>query len=231
MKIVLFGYGKMGQLVEQQAKERGHQIVDRFSRQFGTCEQKTQELVNADLAIDFSHPSAVLNHLNICLSLNIPIVIGTTGWDEYYMTAQHLVQQAKGSCLYSPNFSIGFFLFQQAIIYAASLFQQFSDYDVSGIEYHHKHKIDQPSGTAKSLKNEILNHMPRLTSFDFTSVRCGYIPGTHTLNFDGPADTLSFTHQARNRQGFAHGALLASEWLHGKKGFYTFKDMMEDYGK
>lgn len=229
MKIALIGYGKMGQLIEQLATANGHQITARFSRQLGTLRERPQDLAQADLAIDFSQATSVLNHLNICLSLGKPLVIGTTGWDEQLITAQQLVQQAKGSCLYSPNFSIGVYLFQQVMAYAASLFQNFSIYDVSGIEYHHKDKLDQPSGTAKALSQHLLHHMPRLHSLDFSSIRCGYIPGTHTLHFDSPADTLTFTHQARNRNGFAQGALMAAEWLLPRQGFFKIEDMMQDY--
>jgi 4-hydroxy-tetrahydrodipicolinate reductase len=228
MKIALIGYGKMNQMIDQLAQTKGHQIVSCFSRRLGTTKERTQDLVQADLAIDFSQGSEVLNHLNICLSLGKPLIIGTTGWEEHLKTAQHLVEQAKGSCLYAANFSIGFYLFQQTMTYAASLFQLFNDYDVSGIEYHHRQKLDQPSGTAKTLTREVLDHMPRIPSLEFASVRCGYIPGTHTLQFDGPGDTLIFTHQVRNRQVFAEGALMAAEWLLPRQGFFKMNDMMRD---
>jgi 4-hydroxy-tetrahydrodipicolinate reductase len=226
MKIALIGYGKMGQLIEQLAHAKNHHIVARFSRHLGTLQERWQELAQADLAIDFSQGAFVLKHLEICLSLGKPLVIGTTDWEAQIATANKMVKEANGSCLYSPNFSIGIYLFQQIIAYAASLFQPFSDYDVSGVEYHHRQKLDHPSGTAKALSQNILHHMPRLEEFSFASIRCGYIPGTHTLHFDSPVDTLTFTHQARNRQGFAHGALLAAEWLLPHKGFFTMEDMI-----
>ena len=228
MKIALIGYGKMGQLIEQLATANEHVITARFSRHLGTLQDRLQDFAQADIAIDCSHPSVVLNHLNICLSLGKPIVIGTTGWEEELTTAQNLVEQAKGSCLYAPNFSIGAYLFQQIIAYAAAIFQPFNDYDVSGIEYHHRQKLDQPSGTAKFLSRKILHQMPRLHSFDFSSIRCGHMPGTHTIHFDSPVDTLTFTHQARNRHGFAQGALIAAEWLLPRQGFFTIDNMMED---
>ena len=229
MKIALIGYGKMGQMVDQLATAKGHQVIARFSQQLGIPDQRPQDLAQADIAIDFSQSSAVLNHLNLCLSLGKPLVIGTTGWEEKMSVAKDLVNQTQGTCLYAPNFSIGFYLFQQIIGFAASLFQPFSEYDVGGIECHHRQKLDKPSGTAKALSHHLLKHMPRLPSLDFSSVRCGSMPGTHTLHFDSPVDTLTFTHQARNRQGFAQGAVLAAEWLVTKQGFFTIDEMMQDY--
>lgn len=229
MKIALIGYGKMGQLVDQIATAMGHQISARFSQQLGIPEKHPQNIAQADIAIDFSHASSVLSHLNICLSLGKPLVIGTTGWEEQLPIAQDLVKRAQGSCLYAPNFSIGFYLFQQIMGFAATLFQPFPEYDVSGIECHHRQKLDKPSGTAKALSQHLLQHMPRLDSLDFSSIRCGSMPGTHTLHFDSPVDTLTFTHQARNRQGFAQGAVLAAEWLFTRQGFFTIDDMMQDY--
>ena len=231
MNIALIGYGKMGQLVEQMAHTRGHHIVTRFSRQLGTLQNRSSDLAQADLAIDFSHGSCIMDHLQLCLSLDKPIVIGPTGWESQLTMAQELVQSAKGSCLYSPNFSIGVYLFQKVVAYTGSLFQAFGDYDVSGVEYHHRQKLDHPSGTAKALSQNLLHHMPRLQDFNFSSIRCGHIPGTHTLHFDSQVDTLTLTHQARNREGFSHGAILAAEWLFSKKGFFTIDDMMSDYCK
>src|SRR5262249_11503954 len=160
MKIALIGYGKMGQLIEQLALAKGHTISTHFSRHLGTLQDKPQELRHADLAIDFSQPSVVLRHLEICLSYEKPIVIGTTGWEEHLTVAQQLVTEAQGSCFFAPNFSIGFYVFQQTLNYAASLFQLFNEYDVSGIECHHRQKLDKPSGTAKALSQQLLDHMP-----------------------------------------------------------------------
>lgn len=226
IKIALLGYGKMNQLIEQLAVAQGHQIVGRFSRQLGTAQERPQELAQADLAIDCSQPATVLNNLKLCLSLKKPIVIGTTGWEEHLTTAKQWVNQAQGSCLYAPNFSIGIYLFQKIMAYAASLLQAFPEYDVSGIEYHHRQKKDQPSGTAKNLSQQLQHHMPHLSAFEFTSVRSGYHPGTHTVQFDSAVDTLILTHQARNREGFAQGALRAAEWLLPRQGFFMIEEMM-----
>lgn len=228
MKIALLGYGKMGALVEQVAHAKGHSIVARFSRGLGIVQDHLDDLALADLAIDFSQSEAVIEHLLCCLSLKKPLVIGTTGWEKDLPQARQLVEEAKGCCLYAPNFSIGAYLFQLIVGYASSLFQSFDDYDVTGIEYHHRQKIDQPSGTAKAIRQTVLKHLPRIPNFEFSSVRCGYAAGTHTLHFDGPMDTLTFTHEARHRQGFAEGAITAAEWVFSKQGFFTIDELMKD---
>jgi 4-hydroxy-tetrahydrodipicolinate reductase len=229
MKIALIGYGKMGRLIEEMALAKGHQITARFSRQLGTLPEKKQDLAQADIALDFSHAAGVIPHLELCLLAHKPLVIGTTGWEEQYGHAQEMVKKAKGSCLYAPNFSIGIYLFQHIVAYTASLLQPFNEYDVCGIECHHRQKLDAPSGTAKALSQNLLHHMPRLKNFSFSSVRCGSMPGTHTLHFESSVDTLTLTHQAYNRQGFAQGALLAAEWLLNREGFFSIDDMMRDH--
>lgn len=229
MKIALLGYGKMGKLVEQTALEKGHEVIARFSRQLGLPQDRKQDLDQADLAIDFSQAACVMSHLELCLSLNKPLVIGTTGWENQHANAQEMVKEFKGSCLHAPNFSIGAYLFEQLAGFAAALFQPFQDYDVCGVEYHHRQKLDTPSGTAKALSKQLLKKMPRLDELNFTSVRCGHMPGTHTLQFDSSADTIALTHQARSRQGFACGAIMAAEWLLSRKGFFTIDDMMQSH--
>ncbi len=229
MNIALIGYGKMGQCVEQMALAEGHQVVARFSKEEGTAESRQNALAQADIAIDFSGSAAVLDHLRLCLALKKPLVLGTTGWEEGLGQARQWVEEEGGACLYAPNFSIGVYLFERIVAYAATLLEPFSDYDVGGVEIHHRHKADAPSGTAKALARAILERMPRLPALDFSSVRSGYAPGTHTLYFDSVVDTLTFTHQAHSRQGFAKGALMAAEWLLPRCGFFTLNDMMEDY--
>lgn len=224
MKIALFGYGKMGQLVEQLAKSQGHHVTAIFSQKKGIS-----PLRDADVAIDFSVGTAVLDNLDYSLKEGKPIVIGTTGWESQLEKAKKMVSEANGSCLHAPNFSIGVFLYQKILRYAAGLLQPFQEYDVSGIEMHHKQKLDAPSGTAKAITKDLLQAMPRVDSFEFSSVRSGHIPGTHTVQFDSSADTLVFTHQARNRQAFAQGALTAASWLIDKKGFFSLEDMMKDF--
>lgn len=229
MKLALLGFGKMGKMVEKAAAARGHHICARFSNQIGLAYDNPHLLEQADVAIDFSEGNTVIPHLKLCLQLNKPFVVGTTGWDDQFPLAKKLVAESNGAFLYAPNFSIGIYLFQQITAYAASLFQPFHEYDISGIEIHHSAKTDQPSGTAKAITGEILKKVPRIKSFNFSSVRSGHFPGTHTLHFDCDADTLTLSHQARNREGFAAGAILAAEWLINKKGFFTFQDVMNSY--
>ncbi len=226
MKIALIGYGKMGQLIAQLAPHRGHEIVAAISPSSKNINEQLSQLQEADIWIDFSHPDAVLDHLRKSIALKKPLVIGTTGWDDQLQLAKELVASSSIACLYAPNFSIGVHLFKKIVSYAAQLIAPFTEYDLSGIEYHHKHKLDAPSGTAKALTSSIMQHLPHLADFQFSSVRCGYIPGTHTLCLDSPVDTITLTHQARSREGFAYGALTAAEWLKNRKGFFTLDDLI-----
>lgn len=227
MKIALIGYGNMGQRIEEAALFRGHTIAAKFSNSLGTLQERTNELSQANIAIDFSDASAVLAHLDLCLAHNIPLLIGTTGWEENLPAAKMSVEKAKGCCLYSPNFSLGVSLFHEIVAYAATLLQPFSEYDVAAFEMHHNKKKDAPSGTAKALRDTILKAMPRLNTLDIASVRAGHIPGIHTLLFDGPNDTITLTHEARNKRSFAEGAVIAAEWLISRKGFFTLQEMIK----
>jgi len=224
MKIALFGQGKMGQLIAQLACSQGHTVVARFSKKHATFE----ELKQADLALDFSHPTAVLTHVQACLAYQKPLIIGTTGWDTQVSDVRHLVEQGQIGCLAAANFSLGIHLFKSLVKQAATLFNPHPQYDVAAVEYHHRQKVDHPSGTALTLAEEIKRQMPRLQSLDFTSVRCGAIPGTHEILFDSFSDTITLTHQARNREGFAQGALLAAEWLLPRQGYFTLDDFLQD---
>lgn len=228
MKIALLGYGKMGRLIEKAALLKGHEITARISRQLGATQENQEKLEKADVAIDFSHPACVISNLEFCLKIEKPLIIGTTGWEEQLTLAKSMVERMKGSCLYAPNFSIGVYLFKQIVAYAATLFQPLKNYDVGGLEYHHKQKVDSPSGTAKNLEQTLLQNMPRVKDFKFSSIRCGHFPGTHTLYFDSSVDTVTLSHEARNREGFAQGAILAAEWILSKRGFFSIDDMMKD---
>lgn len=222
MKIGFFGKGKMGGLTAQMARERGHEIA-------GVIDSKSFPRIpdEADVMIDFSQGKGVLENLRLCIQSKKALIIGTTGWDEQLQEARALVESSSIGCLYSPNFSIGIYLFRQIVSFAAELMQPFEQYDMTGIEFHHKEKRDAPSGTAKALAEEVIKKLPRLKDFQFSSVRCGSIPGTHTLCIDGPADVITLSHEARNRNGFAEGAVLAAEWIIDKKGFFTLSDMLQ----
>ncbi|NGX57480.1 MAG: 4-hydroxy-tetrahydrodipicolinate reductase [Chlamydiae bacterium] len=223
MKCALMGYGKMGKAVEKIALERGHQIVD---------------IGDAEVCIDFSHPDVVLDHVKKAVASGASLVIGTTGWEEDYDAVREIVDQAQIGCVFSPNFSVGVHLFLQMISYASQLMNQFEEYDVGGFEMHHKEKVDSPSGTAKWIVERLLSHIDRKESavFDldqkrgenelhFSSVRCGDIAGTHSVIFNSFADSITLTHEAKNRSGFALGAVIAAERILGRKGWIGFDEL------
>jgi 4-hydroxy-tetrahydrodipicolinate reductase len=225
MRIALLGYGKMGQLIEQIAENQGHEIIAKGS----PSQIKSQDLSKADVCIDFSHATCVLDHIRLCIDQNKPLVIGTTGWEKELPQARNLVENSPIACLYSPNFSIGVHLFMRLITQAAALVAGFEQYDVAGMEIHHNQKADRPSGTAKALHNLLSEQIPGRSIPEFSSMRCGQHPGTHTICFDSAADTITLTHQARSREGFASGAIKAAEWMIGKKGFFTVQDWLATY--
>lgn len=205
MKIALLGSGKMGKAVEKRALEQGVEITS---------------LEKADVWIDFSHASCVIDHLDQALSLKKPIVIGTTGWNEQIESAKKKVIEQGGSALFSPNFSFGIALFLELLKKTKTLLE--GNFESSGIEMHHKEKKDAPSGTAKAISKVFEEKLP------FASVRLGSIVGTHSVIFDNPFETITVTHDAKNREGFAEGALLSARFLKDKKGWYTFDDVFRD---
>ncbi len=238
MKIALIGYGKMGQLIEKIAIQNDHVIIAKTT---STCFDP-KLIQDAEICIDFSHPDAVLTHVEQIAKMGIPIVMGTTGWHQHIQKIQSLVTHYDIGFLHSPNFSIGVNLFLQMIKSAAILMDQFDQYDVGMSEVHHKHKVDSPSGTAQNIANTLLNKIKRKKGMTINSehsanskdllhistLRCGSIPGTHSVIFDSNEDTITLTHEARNREGFARGALVAAEWLKGKKGFFTMDQLLEE---
>jgi len=223
MKIVLLGYGKMGKLIEKTALARGHEILDcvRSDR------KNSERICEADVCIDFSQADAVMGHLEECARNGKNLVIGTTGWEGRLREAQEWAQRFRIGVLYAPNFSLGVHLFLKILEFGAQVIDRFSEYDVAGIELHHAKKKDAPSGTALEICRRIEKAMNRIGKLDMTAVRLGSIPGTHQVLFDSPYDTISIRHEARNREGFAKGAVDAAEWLIGKQGFYTLDDLIQ----
>lgn len=203
MRIALFGYGKMGRMVEVMAKREGYAVVQK-------------EL--ADVCIDFSHADGVLDHLAQAISLKKPMVIGTTGWEKDLKRAKTLVQKSDTAALYSPNFSLGMALFHQMLEKIVPIMRAFPQYEGAGIECHHSQKKDMPSGTAKKIEEQF--------ALPFTSLRVGQVPGTHTIIYDSAVDTITLSHAARSREGFAEGALRAAQWIIGKRGWFTFDEMV-----
>lgn len=193
------------------AEARGHQLLDTLtSHPDAVC-------------IDFTHPSAVLKHIRAAVDQKINIVVGTTGWDEAQPEVKKWVAEAGIALFYSPNFSIGAHLHRKISGYAAQLVSRYSQYQIALVETHHNQKADAPSGTALKLQEELRKHY---SAMPITSFRHGFNPGNHTLIFDAPEDSISIEHQARNREGFALGSVIAAEWLKGKKGFFTMDDLL-----
>lgn len=228
MKIALIGHGAMGKLIQKLAENKKHEIavvIDERDAQI-SAEDLAGKLRGADAAIDFSVAEAVERNVRACLAANVPLVEGTTGWNADRETIKNLVEEKQGAFVFGANFSVGVNLFYRITDFAAALFAKFPDYEAFIEERHHSRKRDAPSGTALKLKETVAKHIR--DDFSVAATRAGNIPGTHIVGFDGNADTIELTHTARSRQGFASGAILAAEWIVGKRGFYEFTDVMDE---
>ena len=231
MKIALLGYGKMGKVIERIALERGHEIVLRKS-----STDSYQGIKNADVAIDFSVPYSAVANISECLNIGIPVVSGTTGWLEEYPKMTALCQEKKGAFIYASNFSLGVNLFFELNDYLAKMMSKFDQYSASMEEIHHTQKLDAPSGTAISLaKGIIANSNYTEWSLDKNSnknnlvieaQRIENVPGTHSIFYTSEVDTIEIKHTAHNRDGFALGSVIAAEWLVGKEGVFTMRDVL-----
>lgn len=245
MKIALVGYGKMGKEVERVAKLRGHSVcatIDTASPGASHKEISADCIKDADVVIDFTMPSSVLQNIRKVTAAKKNMVIGTTGWYDSITEAKQLVGAAGTGFIYSSNFSMGVNIFYRIVEAAARLVNKVSDYDVFGYELHHNQKLDSPSGTAKSIADILVKNISRKKQVQyekldrkinpdelhFASIRSGWIPGTHVVGFDSEADTIELKHTARSRAGFALGAVMAAEWVKSKKGFFTMNDFVND---
>jgi len=228
MKIALIGYGAMGKIVERLATERGHQIAGVIDESCASLSavDLADKLRGADVAIDFSAADAVERNVEVCVAAGVPLVEGTTGWQEQRSAIERIVHEGGGAFVFGANFSIGVNLFYRIADFTAELFSKFPEYEAFIEERHHSRKKDAPSGTALKLKEVVSRHIER--EFSVAATRAGNIPGTHTVGFDGPADQITLTHTARTREGFASGSLLAAEWIVGKKGFYEFSEVIDE---
>lgn len=231
MKIALFGYGKMGKTIERLALERGHEIVAKIDK-----ENTEGELTDADVAIDFSIPSEAFNNINQCFDLNIPVVSGTTGWLDKFNEATTNCATKNGAFIYASNYSLGVNLFFELNSQLAKMMARFKEYNIALEEIHHTQKLDAPSGTAISLAEGIIaNSSKENWALDVTknnneipivAKRIDKVPGTHTVTYNSIVDEIEIKHTAKNRDGFALGAIIAAEWLQHKKGVYTMKDVL-----
>jgi len=228
MKIALLGYGKMGRLIGAMAVERGHEIattVDEAAAS-ATGDALAEKLRGCEAAIDFSSAAAVARNVEACMLAGVSLVEGTTGWNDQRGEIERIVRKHDGAFVFGANFSIGVNLFYRVVDFASELFAKFPEYEVFIEEQHHSRKKDAPSGTALKLKDIVSRHIEG--EFSLSATRAGSIPGTHRVGFDGPADQILLEHSARSREGFAAGALMAAEWIVGRKGFYEFADAMDD---
>lgn len=240
IKIALIGYGKMGQKIHELAqKDSTIEITATLDQ---VDEINEESLQGAQIAIDFTHPTQALPNLKTLAELKTNVVMGTTGWYDQIDEAKQIVDQNKIGFLYASNFSIGVHLFWKTLEQAAKNFAKFDQYDVFGHEFHHTEKADSPSGTAVTTAVKLLENLPgkKRISYEtehgkiqpdtlhFTSTRGGKIPGTHSIFFDSEADTIEITHTARNRDGFASGALTCAKWLSSKTGFFTIDDYLNE---
>ncbi len=254
MRALLIGYGKMGRLIAHLAPQYNIAISGVISpslnletahlpeRCQGYTELTIEAIENADVVIDFSNAKNICERIELVAKQKKPIVVGTTGWDKECKDVEATIRANKSALLYAPNFSLGVALFSRLVSYAAELFSPFQEYDVGMREMHHRQKHDAPSGTALALaakvmdkysEREITEDLPKAkalpqSSIHLASHRSGYHPGTHEVLFDSPEDTITLTHQARNREGFARGALLAAYWLIDKQGMFSLDDMIEE---
>jgi 4-hydroxy-tetrahydrodipicolinate reductase len=244
MKIALLGYGKMGKIIEKIATDRKHEIVLKID--FNNLPELTVEnLQKADVAIEFSTPATVLNNIGLCFKAGIPVVVGTTGWYDQLPMVKQQCEENNGSFLYASNFSIGVNIFFHINRVLAKLMNNHPYYDVQVEEIHHMQKLDSPSGTGITIAEGIIENLDskkewvnilaendgnmednlREDQLLIESHRIDSVPGTHTVIYDSEVDTIEFKHTAHNRNGFALGAVLAAEWIPGKKGFFTVSDM------
>ncbi|MFT4203143.1 MAG: 4-hydroxy-tetrahydrodipicolinate reductase [Chitinophagaceae bacterium] len=236
MNIALVGYGKMGKAIEAIAIERGHEIVLKIST-VNKAELIPENLTKADAVIEFTNPESAFENLRTCISAGVPTVCGSTGWLEHRPEIDALVNEKNGSFLYASNFSIGVNLFFELNTYLAKLMEAHAEYDVAIEEIHHTAKKDAPSGTAITLAEQLLSQLSRKkdwvkeieekpTDIAIKSVRIDPAPGTHIVTYHSDIDDIQITHTAHNRSGFAFGAVLAAEYIVGKKGVFVMKDVL-----
>ncbi len=217
--LAIVGYGKMGRLIDQLAPEYGFTVTARIDV------DRDESLAGADVAVEFSAPSSVVSNVAKVAALEVPIVVGTTGWLEHLAEVKAIVDKNNSALVWSPNFSVGMNIFSRLVAEAARLARYQNEYGAWAWEIHHSTKKDAPSGTLLKLVEQMqASGFER--SIDTSSNRAGAHPGTHEIGFDSAADTITLRHTARSREGFARGALKAAQWIIGRKGCYEFSDVL-----
>ncbi len=239
MNIAIIGYGKMGKSIEIMALKRGHHIVAKIDAK----DFSSSDLKNADVAIEFSQPDVAIDNIKKCFDANIPVVVGTTGWYEQYDKISKIAEENEQSLFTATNFSIGVNIVFKINQKLAEIMNQFPEYDGHMTEIHHLEKKDHPSGTAISLAKDIVNAIDRKTGYvgridepynnksaldlHIDCKREKNVPGYHKVTYTSDIDEISIYHNAKNREGFTKGALIAAEWIIGKKGVFTMKDLLK----
>ena len=231
MKIALVGYGKMGKIIDEIATQRNHEIVARLN-EFPNSEN----LNNADVVIEFSNPEVAFNNIKTCLENKIPVICGTTGWLDQKPEIEKIAAENNTSFLYGSNFSLGVNLFFALNEKLADLMKNFPDYNIQLEEIHHIHKKDAPSGTAISLAEGIIKNDNRFEGWKLDetrdkelgifAIREDEVPGTHSVFYRSEVDEIEIKHTAYSRNGFALGAVIAAEWIQGKTGNFSMKDVL-----
>lgn len=230
MRIALFGYGKMGKMLEKLAVERGHSIVAKID-----LDTKTVDYNNMDVAIDFSTPDSAFDNITNCFEHNIPVISGTTGWLSRFDEAVTKCNNRKGAFIYASNFSLGVNIFFELNKQLAKMMSGIEDYTLSLEEIHHTQKLDAPSGTAITLAEGIIESSKytnwkmediQETEIPIVAKRIGKTPGTHTVKYGSKVDSIEIKHTAHSREGFALGAIIAAEWLVDKTGVFTMADVL-----
>jgi 4-hydroxy-tetrahydrodipicolinate reductase len=246
MNIAIVGFGLMGQKVKEFAKAKGHNVVivvDPVNPEATFKNINEADLSKADLILDFSSKEAVVENVKVAAEAKKNIIVGTTGWYEHLPEIKKIVEENNIGALWSANFSIGVNIYYRLIAKAAELINQHDEYDVWGTELHHNNKSDSPSGTAKELARILLENIKRKTKviydkldrkinpneIHFSSTRGGAVNFSHTVGFDSSSDAIILTHSARDRSGYADGAIKAAEWLNGKKGLFNMDDFLNNY--
>lgn len=245
MKLAIIGYGNMGKEVEKAALKKNHTILHKIDPQAqgaDATEITPESLSEAEVCIEFTHPDSAVENIKKVVEIGVPIVVGTTKWFDHLNEIEKLIKEKNGSLLYAPNFSLGMNIFFKICEAAAKIMNNFEEYDVGGMESHHNRKADAPSGTAKKISQILIDNIDRKKTsvfhlgdrkikpdeLHFSFLRTGAVPGTHQIVFDADPDSITLTHTARSRQGFAAGAVTAAEWIVDKKGIFSFDEMMNE---
>ena len=235
MKIALIGYGKMGKVIDRLASEKGHEIVLRINER---VEATNKDLLNADVAIEFSTPESAAANIYACFEAGVPVVVGTTGWYDQFPAIEAKCKADEHSLFYATNFSVGVNIFFQLNRYLSRLMNRFEDYTPKMLEIHHTEKLDAPSGTAITLAEDLIYEMDRLEGWkneeswdedqlSILSERKSDVPGTHRVEYESNIDRIAIRHEAKGREGFASGAIAAAEWIVDKQGVFTMKDLLK----